>query len=115
MGLTMKKLIAVAAISSSISIEIFQEAAVIAFPFFPKDSECQWLRKDGTYAGTLYKCQVEYDSSGLIIYMKWDDGEATAIGRTAGWRRVGRNCFYHGQDGDKYRICDVDTRHPLDK
>ena len=47
--------------------------------------------------------------------MKWDDGEATAIGRTAGWRRVGRNCLYHGQDGDKYRICDIDTRHPFDK
>ena len=110
----MKKLIAIAAISSSISIGIFQEA-VIAFPFFPKDSECQWLRKDGTYAGTLYKCQVEYDSSGLIIYMKWDDGEATAIGRTAGWRRVGTNCFYRGENGDIYRICEVDTRHFSEK
>ena len=104
MDLTMKKLIAISIASASIGL--FQHTALMAFPFSPKDSECQWLRKDGTHVGTLYECQVEYDSSGFIIYMKWDDGEASAIGRTAGWRRVGENCFYHQQDGDNYRICD---------
>ena len=111
----MNRLLAIAAISSSLAIGIFQQSAAMAVPYQPKDSECQWLSKDGTFAGTLYKCQAEYDSSGLIMYMKWKDGQATTIGRNAGWTRVGKNCFYHSHDGEKYRICDVDTRHPANK
>jgi len=109
MDFKMNRLFAIAAISSSIAIGTFQQAAVNAFPFNPKDSYCQWIKKDGTNAGTLYKCQVEYDSSGLIIYMKWKDGEASAIGRTGGWGRVGKNCFHRVMESNLYRICYVEA------
>ena len=71
-----------------------------AFPFNPKSKECN----DGRPSGKNFPCLVEFDSSGRVIWMKWENGEASAIGRSGGWNIHNRYCF-SSSESTTYIIC----------
>ncbi len=71
-----------------------------AFPFNPKYKVCD----DNSTAGKGFPCLVEFDKAGRVLWMKWENGEASAIGRSVGWNTHNRYCF-SSSESPKYIIC----------